>query len=96
MIRGFLKLEAHSSFQDNIWYADLAEMQLIGNCNKRIRFSLFVIDIFSKYTQVFPLKNKKDTTITNAFQNFLHDSGRKTNKIRVKKDIKFYNGSMKS
>ena len=78
MIRGFLKLEAHSSFQDNIWCADLAEMQLIGNCNKRIRFSLFVVDIFSKYTRVVSLKDKKDTAITNAFQNFLDDSGRKT------------------
>ena len=27
-----------------------------------------VIDIFSKYSLVFPLKDKKGVTITNAFQ----------------------------
>ena len=34
---------------DNIWGADLAYMQLISKFNKRIRFLLRVIDIFSKY-----------------------------------------------
>ena len=43
-------------------------MQLINKCNKGIRFLLCAIDIFSKYTWVFPLKNKKAATIVNAFQ----------------------------
>ena len=51
--------EIHSPFIDNTWGADLADMQLISNFNKGIYFSLSVIDIFSKYTWVFPLKDKK-------------------------------------
>ena len=43
-------------------------MQLIGNFNKGIHFLLCVIDIFSKYTWVIALKDKKGITITNAFQ----------------------------
>ena len=47
---------------------DLADIQLISKINKGIRFLLRVIDIFSKYAWVIPLKNKKGITITNAFQ----------------------------
>ena len=43
-------------------------MQLINKFNKGIRFLLFVIDIFSKYAWVIPLKDKKGVTIVNAFQ----------------------------
>ena len=39
--------------------ADLADMQLISNFNKGFRFLLCVIDIFSKYAWVVPLKDKK-------------------------------------
>ena len=34
---------------DNIWDADLVDIQLISKFNKGIRFLLYVIDIFSKY-----------------------------------------------
>ena len=36
-----------------------------------LRFLLCVIDILSKYAWVIPLKDKKGTTITNAFQKLL-------------------------
>ena len=48
--------------------ADLADMQLISKLNKGFRFLLFVIDIFSKYAWVLPLKDKKSISIVNAFQ----------------------------
>ena len=44
-----LKKKVYSSFRDNIWDADLADMQLLSKFNKRFRFLLSVIDIFSKY-----------------------------------------------
>ena len=49
-------------------------MQLISKFNKGFRFSLHVIDIFSKYTCVVSLKNEKGITITNAFQKILKES----------------------
>ena len=52
--------------------------------------------IFSKYAWVIPLKDKKGTAITNAFQKFLNDSRKKTNKIWVDKGSEFYNRSRKS
>ena len=79
MIRKFKKV--HSSFMYNIWDSDLADMQLIRILNKRTRFLLCVIDIFSKYAWVIPLKDKKGITNTNAFQKILDESKRKLNKI---------------
>ena len=59
IIKKLKKRRVYSSFKDNIWGADLADMQLISKFNKGIRFLLCVIDIFSKYTWVVPLKDKK-------------------------------------
>ena len=59
IIRRFNKRKVHSSFIDNIWGADLADMQLISKFNKGIRFLLCVIDIFSKYAWIFSLKDRK-------------------------------------
>ena len=55
-----------------------------------------MIDIFSKYAWVIPLKDEKCITIVNEFQKILNDSKRKPNKIRVDKGSEFYNRSMKS
>ena len=71
-------------------------MQLISKSNKGFRFLLCVIDIYSKYAWVIPLKDKKGITITNAFQKILKESNRKPNKIWVDKGSEFYNKSMKS
>ena len=56
IIRKFEKRTVYSRFKDNIWGADLADVQLISKFNKGFRFLLFVIDIFSKYVWAVPLK----------------------------------------
>ena len=86
----------YSSFKDNIWGADLTDMQLICKYNKGIRFLLYINDAFSKYASVFPLKNKTGITIINVFQKILGNSKRKPNKIWLEKGSEFYNRSMKS
>ena len=60
------------------------------------RFSLCVVDIFSKYAWVIPLKDKKGITITNAFRKILKESHHKPNKIWAGKGSEFYNRSVKS
>ena len=95
IIRKFKKRKLYSSFRDNIWGADLADMQLLSKFNKRFRFLLCVIDIFSKCAWVIPLKDKKGVSIVNAFQKILKKSNRKPNKILVDKGSKFYNNSFK-
>ena len=95
IIRKFKKRKVHSSFKNNIWDVDLADMQLLSKFNKGFRFLLCVIDIFSKYAWVIPLKDKKDISIVNAFQIILKGSSRKPNKIWVDKGSEFYNISFK-
>ena len=70
-------------------------MQLISKFNKGFRFLLCVIDIFSKYAWLVPLKDKKGVSIVNAFQKILDKSARKSNKIWVDKGSEFYNSSFK-
>ena len=67
-------------------------MQLISKFNKRFRFLSCVIDIFSKYAWVVPLK---DISIVDTFQKILDHLNRKPNKIWVDKGSKFYNSSFK-
>ena len=53
---------------------DLADTQLIVLFYKVFIFLLCVINIYSKYAWFFPLKDKKEITITNVFQKILDKS----------------------
>ena len=59
IIRKFKKRKVYSSFKDNIWGVDLADIQLISKYNKEIRYHLCAIDLFSKYACAGPLKDNK-------------------------------------
>ena len=50
----------YSSFKDNIWGVDLADMQSLSKFNKGIKYLLCAIDLFNKYARVIPLKEKKN------------------------------------
>ena len=91
----FKKRKVYSGFKDNIWGADLADMKLISESNKRFRFLLCIINIFSKYTWVVRLKDKKGVSIVNAFQKIFKESDRKPNEIWVHKGGEFYNSYFK-
>ena len=69
--------------------------ELISKFNKGFRFLLCVIDIFSTYAWVLPLKDKKGISIFSAFHKILKESERKPNKIWVDKGSEFYNNSFK-
>ena len=70
IIKKFKKRKVYSSFRDNIWGVDLADMQSLSKYNKGIKYLLCVIDLFSKYSWVIPIKDKKGTSIVNAFKKY--------------------------
>ena len=70
-------------------------MQSLGRKNKGIKYLLCVIDLFSKYAFVVPLKDKKGISITNAFNKKIKQSNRKPNKIWVDQGIEFSNCDFK-
>ena len=84
----------YSSFKDNIWGVDLADMQSLSKFNKEIKYLLHAIDLFGKYAWVISLKDKKGTSIVNAFQKTISEK-RKPNKIWVDQGSEFYNQSFK-
>ena len=89
IIRYFKKRTVYSRFKDNTWGSDLADMQLISKLDKGFRFLLCVVDIFSKYALVVPLKDKKGESIVNAFQKILNYSARKPNKYGLIREVNF-------
>ena len=49
IIKKFKKRKVYTAFKDNIWGADLADIQSIGKFNKRFRFLLCVIDMLELF-----------------------------------------------
>ena len=71
VIKKFNKRKVYSQFRDNIWGVDLADTQSLSKKNKGIKYLLCAIDLFSKYTFVVPLKDKKRISIVNAFNKII-------------------------
>ena len=94
IIRKFKKRKVYSSFRDNIWGVDLADMQSLSKYNKKIKYLLCAINLFSKYAWVIPVRDKKGTSIVNAFQQII-TKGIKPNKIWVDQCSEFCNQSFK-
>ena len=70
-------------------------MQLISKCNKIIRFLLYAMDLFSKFSWVVRLKDKKGVSIVNASQNILDRKENQT-KYGLIKVVNFIILSLKS
>ena len=95
VIKKINKRKVYSQFKDNIWGVDLADMQSLSKKNKSIKYLLCAIDLFSKYTFVVPLKDKKGISIVNAFNKIIKQSNKKPNKIWVDQEGEFYNHNFK-
>ena len=94
IIRKFKKRKVYSSFRDNIWGVDLADMQSLSKYNKGIKYLLCAIDLFSKYAWVVSLKDKRAICIVHVFQKII-SKGRKPNKLWVDQGGEFYNNLFK-
>ena len=94
IIRKFKRRKVYSSFRDNIWGVDLADMQSLGKYNKGTKYLLCAIDLFSKYVSVIPLKDQREISSLNAFQKIV-SKGRKPNKICVNQGVESFNNLFK-
>ena len=92
IIKKFKKRKVYSSFRDNIWGVDLADMQSLNKYNKGMKYLLCAIDTFRKYACVLTSKDKKGVSIVNALQKIISER-RKPNKIWVDQGSEFYNNS---
>ena len=55
---------------------DLADMQSLSKYNEEIKYLLCAIDLFSKYGWVIPIKDKKGTSIINAFKKIISEKSK--------------------
>lgn len=80
---------------DDLWQADLIDMQSISKENKKFRFILAVIDTFSKYAWAFPLKCKTKDVVSNTFKTLLNQ-GRVPKNLQTDNGTEFYNNTFKA
>ena len=74
---------------DEIFAADLVEIQKFSKLNKGYRYLLTCIDIFSKFSWVIPLKDKRGITIKQALQRIFKQ--RKPKFLWTDRGTEFYN-----
>ena len=65
--RKFPRRRVISKSIDEIWAADLVEMQQFSKWNNGCKYLLMMIDIFSKFGWIVPLKNKKGQIVAKVF-----------------------------
>ena len=68
---------------DEIWAADLIDIQAFSKDNNEIKYLLTVIDIFSKFVWIIPLNRKTGQEVANAFSTILNE--RRPSKMWVDK-----------
>ena len=81
----------YSRFKDNIWGADSAEMGSFCSKYRGAKYLSSVMDVFTKYVWVKPLKDKKAKTVLHGFIEEVRESKRKPNKLCFDQGKEFYN-----
>ena len=79
---------------DEIWAADLVEMQDVSEQNNGFRYMMNIIDVFSKFAWSVPLKDKRGDTVTEAFKKVVKSSDRLPKFLWVDQGKEFYNKNM--
>lgn len=90
--KNFLRRKVILKDIDDLWQADLIDMQTYSNVNKKYRFILVVIDGFSKYGWAYPLKSKTKTEVAKVFENLLQKNRVPCN-LQTDLGTEFYNNT---
>ena len=69
-IKHFFPITAKYKFE--ILQIDLVDMSDISDTNEGYKYLLFIIDVFSRFLFVIPIKNKKAETVTNEIKEVVH------------------------
>ena len=92
--RKFKKRKVYAGGIDKIWAADLVDMKAFAKENKGVKYLLTVLDVFSKYGWIVPLKTKTGVEVAKALKKIFKE--RKPEKLWVDKGKEFYNKDVKS
>lgn len=81
---------------DDLWQADLMDMQTISKNNSNFKYILVIIDTFSKYGWVIPLKQKNKENVTYAFSDLILQQQRCPKNLQTDMGTEFYNDKFKT
>ena len=87
--RKFQRRRVNVNAIDEIWAADLIDMQEFSKDNNGIKYLLTVIDVFSKFVWIVPLKRKTGQKVANAFSRILKEW--RPSEMWVDRGCEFYN-----
>lgn len=79
---------------DDLWQADLIDMQAISKDNYNFNYILVIIDTFSKYAWTAALKRKNKDVVCNAFKSILKNE-RVPKNLQTDLGTEFYNDKFK-
>lgn len=79
---------------DDLWQADLIDMQAHSKENANNKYILTIIDTFSKYAWAYPLKQKDKANVTHTFGSLLK-KGRIPKNLQTDLGTEFYNNKFK-
>ena len=68
VVRKYKRNPFYSKGINDFWQADLADLSSLAKSNGGVRYLLFIIDVFSKFLWVFPLKRKRPDDVLSAFK----------------------------
>ena len=81
VIKKFKRRGVFAIFKDNIWGKDLSKMRSLFFRYKNVEYLLCLIDLFTKYAWVKPLKDKKAKTDLSVFSKVVNETNHKPNKL---------------
>lgn len=79
---------------DDLWQCDLVEMIPYARENKGYKYMLTIIDVFSKYAWVEPIKSKSSENVTFALAK-VFKKGRVPTNVQTDNGKEFYNSKFK-
>ncbi|XP_025161893.1 uncharacterized protein LOC112590224 [Harpegnathos saltator] len=71
----FPRLHYNVTNIDDLWEVDLIELANLRNYNEGYCYLLTIIDVFSKFVWVEPIRSKSSTSMTEAFRHVLSRNG---------------------
>lgn len=93
--KNFIRRKYKQTGINSIWEVDLADMSKYSKENNKNTFLLMVIDIFSKYLYVVPIKSKNAENVTNAMEKVFKQAKTSPKKIHSDRGTEFYNSKFK-
>ena len=83
VVKKFKRRKTYVRFKDNIWAANLAEIESLSSNNKNFKDLLCFIDVLTKYAWAKPLKDKKIKAVATTCIEIVNKSNRKLNELLV-------------